>query len=231
MGKGGGGGVTRTRNSCKIRRFIEAAVPVPPVANCRILSLPKKHWIDHLNFIPPPMDSRYSTTNIGGGIGLERPPWTPAIGSFIGDTIYHHRCCCCSLLLPHPNTTEGWRVFLLKPWVKGKSRAREGDAKGVFWIDRVVSQDSFGTSNQVGYLGVFVEVNVGSPGSVKGEGIGQGVLGVYGVWTEKKWVSGVCWVPIVNSLKDRGVFGNQQHLVGGRLNRGLCTKKRLKTRK
>ena len=56
MGKGGGGGVTRTRNSCKIMRFIEAALPVPPVANCRILSLPKKHWIDHLNFIPPPMD-------------------------------------------------------------------------------------------------------------------------------------------------------------------------------
>ena len=51
----------------------------------------------------------------------------------------------------------------------------------MFWIDRVVSQDSFGTSNLVGYLGVFVEVNVGSPGSVKGEGIGQGVLGVYGV--------------------------------------------------
>ena len=33
---------------------------------------------------------------------------------------------------------------------------------------------------QLGYLGVSVEVNVGSPGGVKGEGIGQRVLGVYG---------------------------------------------------
>ena len=41
---------------------------------------------------------------------------------------------------------------------------------------------------QPGYLGVFVEVNLGSPGSVKGEGIGQWVLGVYGVRPEKEGI-------------------------------------------
>ena len=41
---------------------------------------------------------------------------------------------------------------------------------------------------QPDYLGVFVEVNVGSPGSVKGEGVGQGVLGVYGVRAEKEGI-------------------------------------------
>ena len=60
-------------------------------------------------------------------------------------------------------------------------------------------------AQQTSYLGVFVEV--GSPGSVKGVGIGQWVLGVYGV-REKEGVWGVR-VPEVNSLKDRGVFGDQ----------------------
>ena len=81
---------------------------------------------------------------------------------------------------------------------------------------------------QPGYLGVFVDVDLGSPGSVKGEGIGQGVLGVYGVQASKEGTWGVR-VPVVNSLKDGGVLGNQQHLVGGRFNGGLYVQ-RLKTK-
>ena len=71
-------------------------------------------------------------------------------------------------------------------------------------------------------------MNLRSPGSVKGEGIGQGVLGVYGVQASKEGTWGVR-VPVVNSLKDGGVLGNQQHLVGGRFNGGLYIQ-RLKTK-
>ena len=57
------------------------------------------------------------------------------------------------------------------------------DAKrGVLDWDRVgCRHKKFRDQQQTGYLGVFVEVNFGSPGSVKGVGICQGVLGVYGI--------------------------------------------------
>ena len=45
-------------------------------------------------------------------------------------------------------------------------------------VHRVVARGI--PDQQLGYLGVSVEVNVGSPGGVKGEGIGQRVLGVNG---------------------------------------------------
>ena len=55
--------------------------------------------------------------------------------------------------------------------------------KGVFWIGKRVEcrLKKFRDQQQSGYLGVFVEMDFGSPGSVKGVGICQGVLGVYGV--------------------------------------------------
>ena len=88
-------------------------------------------------------------------------------------------------------------------------------------------------SQDHGYLGQSVQVNIWFPGSVKGEWVGQWVVRTNRVQGSGKkgrnsrgGVAKVIrgGVSKVNPLKDRGVFRNEQHFVGRRLNRGLCTK-------
>ena len=77
-------------------------------------------------------------------------------------------------------------------------------------------------SQDHGYLGQSVQVNIWFPGSVKGERIGQWVVRINGVQGSgkkggnsrggvRKVIRG--GVSKVNPLKNRGVFRNEQHLV------------------